>query len=395
MTEFLSALSKMSLRQSRLSNPWAHVGRITVSIGLLLSFGLASAAGGGISIPNDREEHQRIKEFNELFTRYRKTPPTTRSNYSLDGHEIVLVSGYLNEVTPSYFRDMVRSLTADFGLSLEHIHIVHSNSLAGDKRNITKIMKKYASLREKSPGRKIIMVGHSRGGLLLLRAFAQNPALLREPALERLVLIQAPLKGTPTADVAADALSAVKASLERLKMLYSVCKMCHQEHFADIDAGAKSMEPKTSRAKTLSIADRLSQEDFETLSRKVLYVTSQSKNQMTKLGTYIIDGKNDGTVPLTSQSVTLFGRRIANLIEIGHTDLVLGDLRSDLTSTERRAFARALFEQLRSPMLALESDRKGGLESPEPAVQRKGTRFSTAKRLKYTSSTKYKISPID
>lgn len=386
MIKLLSISNIISFKLSLLSNLWSHVGRITVFIGLLLSFGLDSAAEMSVSMSTIREEHKRIREFNETFARYRKTPPTTRSSYSLDGHEVVLVSGYLNEIAPSYFKDMVRTLAADFGLPLHQIHIVHSNSLAGDSANIAKIMQKYTSLREKSPGRKIIMVGHSRGGALLLRAFVQNPVLVGEPALERLVLVQAPLKGTPTAHMAADALNVVKASLERLKLLNSICKRCHHEYFADIDAGAKSMEPKPSLEETLSIVDRLSQEEFKTLSRKVLYVTSQSKHQTTKLGTYIIDGKNDGTVPLTSQSVTFFGRRIAALIEIGHTDLILSDIRSNLTTSERRAFARALFEQLLSPMLALESDVKNWPESAGAPVQRKSTGLSTVETIKYNSS---------
>lgn len=308
-----------------------------------------------MAVDGVRIDRQRITEFTDTFNAYRKEPPTTRSRYSLDGHEVVLVSGYLNEIAPTYFKDMVDVLIDDFGLPADRIHVVHTDSTRGEKANVEKLIRKYNSLRKKSPGRKILIVGHSRGGQLVLNALAQSPERIRDPALERLVLIQSPLKGTPTAEVAVNALAVVEGMLKKLKMLNSA-PGCPIENISTFDAAAKSMRVQVARNSTLSIIDRLSPEDLKRLSQKVFYVTSHSNTQWTKLGTYVIDGASDGTVPLESQYVASFGRQLANLDEIGHTDLVLSDWRSGLSTSDRRAFVRTLFEMLRSPMLTLEGN---------------------------------------
>lgn len=308
-----------------------------------------------MAVDGVRIDRQRITEFTDTFNAYRKEPPTTRSRYSLDGHEVVLVSGYLNEIAPTYFKDMVDVLINDFGLPADRIHVVHTDSTRGEKANVEKLIRKYDSLRKKSPGRKILIVGHSRGGQLVLNALAQSPERIRDPALERLVLIQSPLKGTPTAEVAVNALAVVEGMLKKLKMLNSA-PGCPIENISTFDAAAKSMRVQVARNSTLSIIDRLSPEDLKRLSQKVFYVTSHSNTQWTKLGTYVIDGASDGTVPLESQYVASFGRQLANLDEIGHTDLVLSDWRSGLSTSDRRAFVRTLFEMLRSPMLTLEDN---------------------------------------
>ena len=98
----------------------------------------------------------------------------------------------------------------------------------------------------------------------------------------------------------------------------------------------------------------LNDEQLGLLSKKLFYVSSFSSNQKTKIGAHLIKGKNDGTVPLSSQYIRSFGRKLAVLPEIGHTDLVISGVKSDLTEHARRAFAYVLFQTLANPQTYIE-----------------------------------------
>ncbi|MBL7543723.1 MAG: hypothetical protein JNL11_07890 [Bdellovibrionaceae bacterium] len=209
-------------------------------------------------------------------------------------------------------------------------------------------MEQYFRIKKKNPHRKIILIGHSRGGLVALQMLVNHPQVLEDNALAAVVAVQSPIKGTPTAQFLYEKVTATQAGIR------AVCRRCSLGILDDLAKGARSMDKKITE-KNIEQVGRLSAAQVSLLNQKLFYVASYSSAQYSKLGTYIINGKNDGTVPTDNQYIVGVGRLLAVLPDVGHTDLFFSGLKSGMTSSKRRVFAHTLMDSLIDPRASLEA----------------------------------------
>lgn len=288
--------------------------------------------------PGDRRRIVRFK--NEFDYRRKRFQDSTRVN--LSDKEIVLVTGFMNELFQnSYFNDMVDVLKEEFKVPASSVHVFHTDSSRGADSMAREFQSRIRLVQTNNPTKPIILVGHSRGGLQLLYTFLKYPELIELPSVERIVTIQSPLKGTSTA----------KAASIVGGLLANICTSC-----GEIQSGAASMiSGHTHYLLQVGLA-KLSDIQLALLSRKLFFISSYSNREYTKLGSYLTPDLTDGTVPFDSQYLRSFGRKLAVLPDVGHTDLVLGGVKSSLSTRERRTFARILFETLTLNNIEAEED---------------------------------------
>ncbi len=286
---------------------------------------------------------RRQNSFLQSYENYIQQNSLPVANTKLADYEIVLVAGFGNEsFRAEYFSDMRFVLINVFGLPGNQIHLIYTDTYAEAGVSVKLLITQYQQIKITNPQHKIIFVGHSRGGLVIVNSLIEHPEILEDHMLQAAVTIQSPLKGTPTAEL-------LEKQLSKLSVAFQFfCKSCAPKMLNQVAAGAKSME-KNETHQVVKTVEHLSEKQLSLLSKKLFYISAHSSHQSTKLGAHIIKESNDGTVPFSSQYIRSFGRKLALLPEVGHTDLVISGSKSGLTELARRSFAVVLFEQLLKP----------------------------------------------
>ncbi len=285
-----------------------------------------------------------LRKFNAYRTQ--KTLPVINTKY--DDYEILLVAGFGNEkYRVEYFSDMKDVLVNNFGVPSDQIHVIFTDSLAEADVSVKLVFDEYSIIKAKKPFHKILFAGHSRGGLVIVNTFIDHPQMIEDPAVVNIVTIQSPLKGTPTAEFLEKRIHGLESFTQRF------CKSCTFKTLSKLALGAQSMDSAETKP-TIKRMDHFTDLQSALFSKKLFFVSTYSTHEATKLGAHIIDGKNDGTVPLSSQYIRSFGRKLALLPEIGHTDLVISGSKSDLSPLERKLFAVLFFNEISDPRTAFE-----------------------------------------
>ncbi len=291
----------------------------------------------------------RIANFQHRFSELRKKGAVPSGQPELKSYDYVFIAGLGNELFhKTYFSDMIHTLSVEGGVPANQIHVIFPNSLDSTEINSELLSDKIQGIKSKS-SRKIIVIGHSMGGEIALRFFLEHPGALTDSQIKYVVALQSPLKGTVTAKVAAD----LEQGVYDLGVFFNYLsgkRPCTTTAKLDFhprkDSGPFSLTPDEARRVLSLNIPKLSSDDITTFKNKLFYVSTSSESENTKLGTYLISGANDGTVPTRSEYMVSLGRRLADLQNIGHTDLVLTGEKSSLAPHIRQAFAQTLFEAL-------------------------------------------------
>ena len=275
-------------------------------------------------------DQRRIREFNESYRNLQEQQNEQTLTTNLAKHEVILVAGFGNEFyRKNYFNDMKNDLVSDFSVPKEQVHIFFPDSFM-DSEMTSKDLYHFVRERVRLTGRKVILVGHSMGGNVALDMLLMHPEMTEAGSIRKLVTIQSPLKGTEVASKIVD----------KVGWLLS---------FLDRDDGLLSMLPSYTENLVKTQLSTFTDKQRALLDEMVYYVSSHTDSEPTKIGSHIIETANDGTVPLSSQFIRGFGRILAMLPNIGHTDLVLSGSKSGLTRQERRDYTKVLFTQIINP----------------------------------------------
>ena len=122
---------------------------------------------------------RRQQSFLQKFSTYRSQKSLPAVNAIYENYEILLVAGFGNEAyRVEYFSDMKDVLINNFGVPEDQIHVVFTNSLAASDVSIKLVFDEYNLIKAKEPLRKILLVGHSRGGWSIKVLRITNPPLL-------------------------------------------------------------------------------------------------------------------------------------------------------------------------------------------------------------------------
>ena len=262
---------------------------------------------------------------------------------------VIFVPGFLNEFARGpieYFKSnrvaLRRDLDGQFTLfSSPSWQSIHQNSETLHRRLLA-IYKK-----SKKP---VILFGHSKGAAETLYLVLRHPELILDGIVDRVVLIQAALGGSPLA-YAVNSRYVVRA-------VYSL-----------LGGGFKSMHPHYTKKEFLKasvyfmnfLLGRYSESKMievqKMISDRIFYVRSYSPTANLNFGAQFITryltmdllyyGKNDGILLTHKQWLPWIGQDLG-VLETDHTALTIDGM-NEITPLGREAFTRALFEQIYSP----------------------------------------------
>ncbi len=275
-------------------------------------------------------DQRRIREFNDSYRDFQNHFGNPKTESELPNYEVVLVAGFGNEFfRKNYFHDMKEDLVSDFRVPESQVHIFFPDSFM-DSEMTSKDLYHFVQERVRKTGRKVILAGHSMGGNIAIDMLLMHPEMTESGNLKKVVTIQSPLKGTEVASKIVD-------------------KVGWLLNFLDREDGLLSMLPSYTENLVKTQLSTFTDKQRALLDELVYYVSSHTDSEPTKIGSHIIETANDGTVSLSSQFIRGFGRILAMIPNIGHTDLVLSGAKSNLTREERRAYTNVIFEQILNP----------------------------------------------
>ena len=131
------------------------------------------------------DNNRRIVAFNKNFLALTKRNSVFLKEMKMQDYEYIFVAGMGNELfRKTYFSDMVEVLTKINGVPSSQIHIVFPKSSLSVKINESSLTKEIDKIKTTS-ARKIIIIGHSMGGVIALRKYLDNPKALADPQIKR------------------------------------------------------------------------------------------------------------------------------------------------------------------------------------------------------------------
>ena len=295
-------------------------------------------------------DHRRVMKFSADFDAYRSNwEKRAEEKKKLDQYEIILVAGWGNEYfKKSYYSDFAAELVEEFKVPPSQIHRIFPKSDKSISEN-AEVLYKEIKDAQKNGDHKIILLGHSMGGGVILRTLFAHPDLLKGDRLEKIVTVQSPLKGTPTASFFHKVENVVQDAEIQADSVLNYINRADKRDSRRLDrrpTGASSMMADQTHTIVTEGLSQLSDDERAAIDNRLFYVRTYSKANRTKLGHWIISGLNDGTVPFNSQHIRAIGKELAVLPDIGHTDLFLTGMKSDLKPDDRKAFSRTLIEQI-------------------------------------------------
>jgi hypothetical protein len=131
----------------------------------------------------------------------------------LDHRTFLFVSGFLNEAIPGYFKDQTE-VVKELGAKA---HTFEPSSFTAMSDEADKVQQRVLSAWGKEE-RPVVLVGHSMGGASSLLCLIRYPELVAEGKLDKVIVIQGAVGGSPLADTLAH------GPLTRIKGLQSLTR---------------------------------------------------------------------------------------------------------------------------------------------------------------------------
>jgi pimeloyl-ACP methyl ester carboxylesterase len=278
--------------------------------------------------------------------------PQSLSDQRLRGFQaknMLFFGGILNglaRINSSYFTDSLEALE-EMGISSEYFG---PWSFKSPNRNVdafrAQIEERYSAL-----GKPLVLVGHSKGGLELLYTSLRYPDLVLSGKVERVVLIQAPVQGTPLADT--DHLSWLarwisipfREGLKYLgrKIATSVLAKNYKEFHRTLEREYGYLGNAVLLEKEKQVSDAI----FYVRSKRLSNSFSPGLSIVLTVAWDSLDslGSNDGLVLTDDQLDLRFGKDLG-VLNADHLTVVISGAFSNGSLLERKAFTRALLYQL-------------------------------------------------
>lgn len=281
---------------------------------------------------------------------------------NLQQKHVVFVDGIMNElakIPQNYYTDYIRVLRRN-GISFSHLAYPSRVAIPKNAKLLAKDLFRISG-KVKKP---IILIGHSMGGAEALYAVLKKPMLLLEGLVERVVIFEGAIGGSPLAEelkpkglprliqkILGPGLDSLRPSVARLNFedVRLEFGLFVWQHFADE-------------------TDEFRTQIFKELSDRVLYIQSQKvPGKPLSWGLRVIlplmktpslgEEGNDGLLKLEDQILPDFGRSLG-IFNADHIELVVSGPVSHSSSKYRQAFARALLKTLYSEELPEGSDER-------------------------------------
>jgi pimeloyl-ACP methyl ester carboxylesterase len=265
----------------------------------------------------------------------------------LRARHVIFVDGLLNEaahLVGNYFCDNISEIK-DLGISHSHIGYLSSYSVPKNADTLVgDIHETY--VRVKLP---IILVGHSKGGAECLYAILKNPHLLQSGIIDRVVLINPAVGGSPLADNVSKNILARCFSKYLGAGLRSIQPENSRKIFSEaleffkqflITKSEKSLtsssttSSSTSASSTSSVKRNTGNDSFKNLSDRVFYIRGAAAADDLCWGVRFViffcrqpldaSVPNDGLLHVEDQMLHGFGIDLG-ILDSDHIDLVVGE----------------------------------------------------------------------
>jgi hypothetical protein len=240
----------------------------------------------------------------------------------VQAHPVILISGVMGDLLPGYFAHNVESLHDDFGQP--QTSVVRPSSCAAIEQDAIALDARFREVAART-GKSLLVIGHSKGGVEALLSVLEDPSLVRNGIVDKVVLISGAVGGSPVAD--------------------------HDTHDGQTGClGVRSLVTSHVRAVVSGALGALAPDDRAELSRRVFYVRSE---ETTDKVTWVFKsmsrflwagfGPNDGALVTADQSLPDFGNDLGTL-ETDHTGLVGWGPYTRTSPEYKRGFTRALIK---------------------------------------------------
>jgi len=272
----------------------------------------------------------------------RKTSQEVKKDL-LNSKHVLFVAGIMNELASlisSYYVDNIEAVK-ELGATASYFGPPSEYAIP---QNAFLLLQKIKELHQKTK-KKLVVIGHSKGGAELLYTILKYPELMTQNIVDRVILIQPAIGGSPlaehTCEWCIDLISTfTKPNLETLK------PKVIENHFNNAFISFKHalLEHQSISVQNLK----------KEISNRIFYVRSQQNYQNLSLGINIVlkicktnlnnYGPNDGLLLTEDQIDTRIGVDLG-VLQADHIGLTVSSV-SNTTREDRKAFTRALFKMI-------------------------------------------------
>jgi pimeloyl-ACP methyl ester carboxylesterase len=316
--------------------------RVLWSIVVLCSFLCVQASA--------QKDAEKDKGIEDLFYRSWMSGELLKPNPEMSV-AFVFIPGFLNEIAFTYFRDFIDVLKQELGVSKSDILILDSSSKNSVESNIENHVSALKSFAKKTQ-KKMILIGHSKGGAELLHLSLAHPGFFAE-SVHGAYLIQAAVGGSPVADWMDHAENFPLRREDSLpwwqKIYMKGTRVLLNSLFANYRVGLQSLYQAKDKQSLDRYVTAMTPALRNTVQKKVFYITStETCDAISKViqatGCYLLQyGEGDGLVLWKDQFYTGVGQVIMQ-VQADHADFVLSEPLSKQPRSFRKAFARTLWK---------------------------------------------------
>jgi pimeloyl-ACP methyl ester carboxylesterase len=245
--------------------------------------------------------------------------------------QFLFIAGFLHEAIPGYFIDNM-AVTKELGADASAL-FPSSGQTVSDTADVVRdeVLTRYQANK-----RPVVLVGHSKGGAEALLAVLRYPELVTLGVVEKVIVIQGALGGSPVAD--------------RLRSVGAVGGL--PVHFG-LEALTREKARALFKLELEALRRKAPQETIDFVFSKVFYVRACSGDgqvALELLPSYEFlkrqgSGKNDGLVLVEDQRLYEGGTDLG-VLDSDHGSLTVSSFVSASTPRQRRAFTRALLREV-------------------------------------------------
>lgn len=272
----------------------------------------------------------------------------TASLQELSELHVIFAAGFLSEGIPGYFADNEEVLSEEFHSTVSHRATSSFTSIESTSHEFAREIRQTA----KEQGRAIVLIGHSKGGGEALNVVLRHPSLILEGTINRVILIQAAIGGSPVAEFANDRTLIGHFPGPWREGLMSLHPTDSHRHFSRAMTSLKrALDPQTHKP--------LTPQQIHYISQRIFYVRSYQRGAdmsallriphaiLKKKGMELYhDERNDGLLLVRDQMLEGIGVDLG-VLYADHADLTVSNpLQSNSSAEERLAFTRALMKKV-------------------------------------------------
>jgi len=285
----------------------------------------------------------------------------------LKNRHVFFISGIMNELADpqvlgirffkSYYKSNIRSVETELGMTYDYYGPNSAEAVEDNSEVIyEQLMRAYSHI-----GKPMIVMAHSKGGAEMLHTVLRHPELILRGYVDRVILVQAAIGGSPIITNTEDRGILYQAISWFVQRGIKSLEVNHSRRSFDLDFALYQ-----ERLNLLLERDQGGQGDSSALhqevSSRIFYVRSHQLREHLSWGIRTVnqvcgvklhdDGKNDGLLMLKHQKHPGIGVDLG-VLRSDHIGLTV-DYYSNISSAEKKAFTRALLAHVYSSDLELE-----------------------------------------